>query len=400
MNLHFISKLKINTWIIIFIFLSWVTIHFYLGIVTPVNEGDSVIIHVPIAEKILDGTVLVPNPKVDLLYPGGIEIILAAFILINIPLGLFNVFGVIFLFFASFILGKRLEFGNNMSIIFGVSVAMLHGVIRWTLTQKPDVWMLAFFTLIIWLILKKNKTLFDYLLLGVSCGFFIGSKFTGPVYLLIVFIFFSKQFFSNINPKKIIAFLIPTILLGASWYIRNMVVAGVPVYLSDYAVTNNNSVIPFANHAWKAFFYQPILMATAHFSEFMLWILGLIVTPIYLIKNRMNNETNFLIFKFYFCALLIILVSFTFPYRDIYHQMVGTMRYTLPMIVLIMSCIFLIFKKYNLDNLIAIAVIPTLLVSTMTDYHPKILLIIVPVLIILYLLIPKNNNSKKINVML
>ena len=376
--------MKVLAGIIVGIFIIWFLTSFYLGIITPPSEGDSLIIHIHAAEKILDGTIFSLDYTKDLFYPSSTEIILALFILLKIPLGLFGVFGVGVLFVGAYLLGKELFRERSYAAIFATSVALLHGIIRWSLTQKPDILMTASLAFILWIVLKKKREVLDYLLLGFVCALFIGAKFNGPIYLFVIITPFYKVFVKEFSIKKTIYFLIPFLTIGCSWYIRNVLVTGDPFYFPDYSnIVSQGSLF---NYTLRAYIFQPLMMANAYLSEFMLWSLGIIFVPMYIFikRKKMKDGTNLLITKLFTSAFIILLISLAFPYRALYYQLVGTMRYTLPMIFLIMICVFLIAKKYGHEKLIALISIPIIVVSQMQDYHPKIMLPLVGLIVLIY----------------
>ncbi len=376
--------MKVLTGIIVGIFIIWFLTSFYFGIITPPNEGDSLNIHIFAAEKILNGTIFSLDYSKDLFYPSSTELLLAFFISLKIPLGLFGVFSVGALFTGSYLLGKELFNDKNYAAVFATSVALLHGIIRWSLTQKPDILMTASLAFTLWIMLKKKREILDYLLLGLFCAVFVGAKFNGPIYLLVILIPFYKVFVKEFSIKKTIYFLIPFLTIGCSWYIRNIIVTGDPFYFPDYSnIVSEGSLF---NYTLRAYIFQPVAMANAYLSEFMLWSLGITLVPLYIFIKRkeIKDNTNLLIAKLFTSAFIILLISFAFPYRAFYYQLVGTMRYTLPMIFLIMICVFLIAKRYGHEKLIALISIPMIIVSQMQDYHPKIIIPIVGLIVVWY----------------
>lgn len=385
-------SLKVYSVVISGIFIWWLVTSIYSGVSIPPSEGDSLTIHIPAAERIINRTIFQLDYTKDLFYPSAVELILALFILLKIPLGLFNIIGVLALFIGSLLLGKELFRDINYSLVFAVSASLLHGIIRWSLTQKPDIFMLASLAFLLWIVLKQKRKIIDYLLLGLFCAFFIGAKFNGPVFLIVVLLPFYNLFIKEFSWKKLSVFIIPFTIVGLSWYLRNIYITGDPVYFPDY--TNIISQGSISNYTIYAYLTQPLQMANGYLSEFMLWSLGIFLIPFFLYKNRknINDKINSTILKSSVSAFVILIISLAFPYRALYHQMVGTMRYTLPMIFLIMICIFLIFKKYGHERLLAITVIPMIIVSQMQDYHPKIILLAIPLIWIIYFrkyLLPK-----------
>lgn len=376
------NSIRTYSLIILGIFVWWFISSFYQGITIPPSEGDSLIIHIPAAQRILAGTIFNLDYTKDLFYPSSIELILALFILLKIPLGLFNIFGVFALFIGSYLLGKVLFKDKYYSLSFSVSVSLLHGIIRWDLTQKPDILMLASLSFILWIVLKTKRVEIDYFWLGLFSGFFVGAKFNSPLFLLVILIPFYKIFLKEFTFTKLFVFLLPFTPIGLSWYLRNIYITGDPFYFPDYIhITSNFSL---SNFTIYGYIFQPILMMNAYISEFLIWGLSLILIPVFLYINRkqIKKDKTLIALKFFLSAVVILFISFAFPYRALQHQMVGTSRYILPMIYLLVICTFLIFQKYKKENLLAIMVIPTIIISQISDYHPKLLF---PIIILIWI---------------
>lgn len=68
------------------------------GIATQPSEGDSLAYHIPIARTVLNGQFFHPTDVLGF-YLSNVEVLLAFFILLHIPLNLFNVVAVLLLFF-------------------------------------------------------------------------------------------------------------------------------------------------------------------------------------------------------------------------------------------------------------------------------------------------------------
>ena len=60
------------------------------------SEGDSLNYHIPIAKNILSGNIIFQKNIIEIeqWYPGATEVILGLFILLHIPLNLFNVLAI------------------------------------------------------------------------------------------------------------------------------------------------------------------------------------------------------------------------------------------------------------------------------------------------------------------
>lgn len=382
MTSAYFKNARIYVLLLVLVASIWLAISVIQAVTTYPTEGDSLTLHIPLAKSLFTYQMLIPNAHA-ILYPAAIESILLVFIKLGIPLNLFNLFGVVILFIGLTLLGKRLGFDYLLSITFGVAIILLHGVVRWSQTQKPDIWMLAFFTLGLWSLLKKKKGLRDFFLLGLTSGFFIGAKFTAPVFLAITLVVFRKYFFSSLNIYKGIFFLIPFLIIGCSWYIRNYLIVGSPVYLDGYSFLAGNAITPLTDHTWKGYILYPHYFFDAYISEYLIWGFGIIFVPVWLLYKR-NIQKNILIFKFYLIAASIFFISLLLPFWNTYTQIVGTMRYTFPMALLLVLCVFLIAKREKKELLMIQIVLVVTIISIFPYYHPKLIFFTVPLLFLFH----------------
>jgi len=195
------------------------------------REGDSIVYHIPAAKNIVNGNFItqknVSKTAVSLWYPEASEAILGLFILFKIPLNLFNVLAIFIFFVVLYKLGRLLLKDKNISIIYACSIVNSYGVLRLSHTQNIDIWLAIYFLLLILFLEKpKNKNSY-FLLLGIFSGFLIGTKYTGPLYFLILSVFYFKNFIKYIDFHRVILFLIPFSFLGLFWYIRNLILTEV-----------------------------------------------------------------------------------------------------------------------------------------------------------------------------
>lgn len=368
------------------IFLYFTILLLIRGITTLPIEGDSVNLHIPIANSIISGKIIHPNINTDIFYPAATELILATFILLNIPLNFFNVIGLFLIFIFSFVLGKNAGLKNYMSLWFALSIFLLNGFSRWSLTQKPDILMLLFLIFILIFCFKKKLNNLDYLLLGSASGFFIGSKFTGIVILFLIFIFFYKHFLNKINLKKTIYFLVPFILFGVSWYLRNYLITGSPIYFQGYSATGesaNSGLLAWP--AWESIINFPKIMINAFISEFMLWGFAFFIVPIFVYFKRYDKSISE-IKKLVLISILFLIVYLFLPASDNLTQMIGSMRYIFPSVYLIIFSSFLIAEKYNLNNLVVLISFSNIILLILPSYHPKLVFPILLILIIIEIL--------------
>ncbi len=382
MKTNRIQYTQVYSCLLFLLFVLWLAISILHGIVTLPTEGDSVNLHIPLAKSLFSSRMFHPNPQ-DILYPAAIESLLFVFIKLNLPLNLFNLCGVIGLFIGSFLLGRRLKFDSSMSVAFATSVVLLHGIVRWSQTQKPDIWMLVFFVLLLWGLLKEKKGLWDYLLLGIFSGFFVGAKFTAPVFFLITLFIFRKNFFSSITLYKGLIFFLPLFVIGCFWYIRNYFFIGSPVYLEGYSFISGKTITPLTDHAWRGYIFFPHLVLNAYISEYLIWGFGLIFIPIWLFYRK-NVKGRSFIFRYFFIAIAVLFISFILPFWSTYSQIVGTMRYTFPMSFLIILCMYMIAKKEKKEVVLMQVSLVVCIISIYPDYHPKLIFVFVPLVILYY----------------
>src|SRR4029079_8684789 len=125
---------------------------------------------------------------------------------------------------------RRFGLEKNLSIVFGVSIVTLYTMFRWVNTQIIDIWLVMWFMLALGFLQKPEKTLRYFLFLGISLGMLVGSKYTGPIFTLVLAIFYFMRVWKVVNIQRIIVFLIPFVFLGSLWYLRNYLIAGNPLY--------------------------------------------------------------------------------------------------------------------------------------------------------------------------
>lgn len=396
--------IKIISRIFLAIFLFLIISGFITGINTVPMEGDSLNYHIPIAQNILNGNILFQENIVNIerWYPGASEIILAMFIFFGIPLNLFNVFSIFMFFIVLFKLGQTYLKNNDLSLIFSSSIASTYGVLRLIHTQNIDIWMAIYFLILILLLEKPTNKLTYFLKLGLFSGLLIGSKYIGPFYFLILFIFYIKDLIKYINFKTILCFMLPFFILGGSWYIRNYFLTGSPVYpqsvlffkgLSDW---DSYLSVPM----WKAILTTPKLMVDAFIQELMFWpiIFSLIPLLIIYIKKvkKINVDEN--VKKFLKISLTLFIVYLFLPYDNKYLGMVLSIRYVFNIFTLLTLSSFLLFKYLRQEIGISIIVLANSFVIYLHPYHPKILFIYMPfVFLILIINYFKKDISIKLN---
>jgi hypothetical protein len=84
----------------------------------------------------------------------------------------------------------------------------------------------GFYCLSLWLITKKTGWLY---FAGFATGIAVGTKYTALLYALFYTLWVT---FESRNPKHVVQFLVPLIVFGSPWYIRNYLLSGDPVFPS------------------------------------------------------------------------------------------------------------------------------------------------------------------------
>jgi len=84
----------------------------------------------------------------------------------------------------------------------------------------------GFYCLSLWLITKKTRWLY---FAGFATGIAVGTKYAALPCVLFYALWIA---FESKNPKHVVKFLVPIIIFGSPWYIRNYFLSGDPVFPS------------------------------------------------------------------------------------------------------------------------------------------------------------------------
>ncbi len=315
--------------------------------------------HIPLAKDILLGN-FTHYTLWGEYYPGMGEVLLAGFMALHIPLNLFNLLGWALLVRMCYLLGKHFGLNSNLAIIFAISIGLINSVVRLISTQTIDIWLAVFYFWTILLLEKPQKTFKYALLVGISLGCLVGTKYSGPLFLLPLFIVYGPRFMKNFLPKYLLG-LIPFILFGASWYLRNWALKGTPIY------PNASAEFHLLNwQLWKT----PLLTVNGTFlliqalvSEYLIWCFA----PIVSLKSQFSS------LKFLGWAnLLVCMFLPTWP-----ENIISDLRYTYVAFIPLILLTFLYFQKKNWSEKISLLAILTMLsVIPQLDYFPKLFFIL------------------------
>ncbi len=359
----------------------YLLIHYtFNGITTQPSEGDSVHMHIPTAKAILAGKIFYSNSNTGInSYPASSEGILAAFMLLHIPLDLYNVLAIVVLFFAIVPLGQAFGLSKNASLMLAFSLCSLYGVLRYADTQKIDIWLLVFYAFSLLLLQKPEKKLSYFVKLGFTLGMVAGSKYSGPFWVFILLGFYFKNFIQNLSWGRFLAFLVPFSLLGVSWYIRNIIAFGNPFYPQAFLFFKGNPHLQYyAWPYWKIAISFPGELFNALLSEYMVWVVSIVFLAVICIGNLFLKQFQSVnpVRK----VLLLGLVNFVYflflPAAPIhnYTAIVYDIRISFPALLTMMLTLFCIAKIYKQTELLMFIVFANMIfVISAFPYHPKLI---------------------------
>lgn len=375
---------------------SFVLLYFaYLAVtITPVQLGelDSLTYHIPIAESISRGNFVdLSHIKQGLgYYPAVGEIILSLFVKFNIPLNLFNVLGLILLF-----LGCRHTAGvfglNKMtSLVFATTFSLLPTVLRLVLTQTIDIWLAVFFLWSLSLLQKPKRSGLYFLKIGFTLGLLAGVKYSGILLVLILLVVYSRKLFTVLTTRRFIAFSIPFLILGLSWYVRNWMITGNPIY--PVAFLNWQADSNFHATDWTSVkvLFEPggiWLMIQALISEFLFWSLVPLLVILFSFYSKIKKQKDLLKDLRPLIILAVINFIIFLPQPSLFDAqiVVSNMRFVYPVMIPLMLSMFLIAKKLRiLKEITFIALLSSISVLPQLEYMPKLVIVWLIFIVILF----------------
>lgn len=382
-----------QTWIkiatLIFLYILFYSI--FTGVTTLPNEGDSLSYHIPIAQTILTGEFLHPHYKLlyehkyawDRMYfPAASEFILALFLFSHVPLNLYNVLAWILLLISGYLLARSYKLDSKFALIFAFTVCTLNTVLRWLNAQTVDIWLAVFFMLSLTLFQKPKSTVFYFVKLGFVLGMLFGTKYSGSSFAIVLLLLYGFSLLKYINLQKFIGFIIPFILLGIFWYIRNYLATGNPIYPVGISYIGGQ-VIDI--QVWQAFLYYPVDMFNSLILEFRIWSLVLLIPFLYflylvLTKKKVTELPK----KLIYLAVINFILFLFFPSAPENNIHISNYRLAYPVFIPLILFVFIFAKvKDRIKELTTISIANMVMLPPMQIY-PKLVFIYIPVAIVLF----------------
>ncbi len=388
--------LQVTLYLLIAIYLSTAI---YNGITTQPTEVDSTSYHIPMAYRVLDGTIMnpgsfdFPNPT----YPGSTELILSLFVALHIPLNLFNVAAWILLGIVLYKCTKRLGLNHTTALVCVSSIVFLPTMIRLLPTQTADIWLNVFFVWLVYLLLKPEGSYKYFGFLGTAAGMLAGAKFSGPIFMIAACIVLGKKVWEYLTFQRVCMFIIPFVL-GASWYLRNWFYYGNPLYPSPFLFFRgvDNFSRYMQPHWHTMLFYKNGLMQTmnAWLSEYLIFIFAPVMCVISWLKMNHKHIKPLILLGLLGFIVYLIIPGYPFNYSNI----VSEVRYGHPAMILWIMTGFTFLQSAKLITYI----LPVLLINSVAfllplPYKPKLYigleLALIATALIVYIYRKKSQNS-------
>ena len=369
---------------------------------TPVQLGevDSLTYHIPIAESISRGDFTnLSYIKQGLgYYPAVGETMLSLFVKFNIPLNLFNVLGLVLLFFCCRFTARTFGLSKMASLVFAATFSLLPTVLRLILTQTIDIWLAVFFLCSLSLLQKPKRSISYFLKIGFSLGLLVGVKYSGILLMLALLVVYSRKVLSMFTVRRFVAFFVPFFILGLSWYVRNWIITGNPIYPvaflgwqahPDFHATDWTSVKVFLEPggAW--------LMIQAVISEYLFWSLAPLIVMLVSYYSKIKKQEELLkdLIPLVVLAVINFIIFLPQPSLPDMQIVVSNMRFVYPVMIPLMLFVFIIAKRLRIiKELTIVALLSSISVLPQLDYKPK--LIIVWIMFVIVIIIKQKRGHE------
>ena len=370
------------------------------------TEADSLYYHLPLAQSYLEGSFVAADfgSNLHMYFPAATEALLAVMLSIGLPVGLFNVIGLLAVWSGCYLLGRASEMDESNSFLFACTIGTLYGVVRWVNAQTVDIWLAAYYVTVLALLLKTRRDWWYFIYIGILLGLVVGSKYSGPLFAVGLFVVWCHSWWQGLLQQvtsrfelltKLVGAGITTVAIGGFWYIRNWLVTGNPVFPLDTPIfkgVSGNEII--ATPIWKAYLLYPGQMIDGAVSEFMIWSVvatGLLAYALYIWWQSTlapsktagiywdSSLTKFCLLGIYNFGVFLLLPSGDSMQLHVSQYRLGYVF----IIILILAFFKLVQHTKKLEQLLNLAVLSNLLVVTSFPYRPKIMI----GLVVFYLII-------------
>ncbi len=371
---------NIYLYILILIFISF----FYFGLTSTGFTSQDY--NVPIARLITTGKIVNPQSNEPYLYfPGASHVILAILILLHIPLNLFGLLSVVILFIVCRKLGLTFGLSPIMAFIFAASICTTITVIRTISDQSIDKWLCAWFFLTLILLKNPQKTIKWSLYIGITSGMLIGTKYSGPLFLLSLLPIYLTSMRVLLHPVRFLITVSAFTITGLCWYMRNWIVTGNPLFPANIPFFKGYP--NFTQQDWQLWRvpidYPPgvIDLANAFISEYMIWAFagGILLYFLYFKfkkNSKVDRNLREILCLCFTTAFVCLLLPVTPAEKIELFHIISDMRYLMIFVVLTILGIFYLamnFKKE--EQLASLSLLNAIPLFSFIPWQPKLSII-------------------------
>ena len=220
----------------------------FLGYLFPSYTWDALWYHLPIVGHIIQSGAIQENPApflIDLfmnIFPKNMELIflwntifLKSDIITDLSQLLFAIAGVL----AVYSLAVKLKIKEKHAVYSSLLFFFTPLIILQSTTNYVDVAVAVLFLIAINFLMYDDSQdcSLPVFFAGLTTGILVGSKASGPLFMVILSLAAVIKNFKRIR-QVIIYFLLPAVLIGGYWYIKNWILYGNPVYPMEVSILN------------------------------------------------------------------------------------------------------------------------------------------------------------------
>lgn len=363
--------------IMLFVFFLAVLGFFYRGVTEKQIVSEDY--NVPIVRQIIAGKfihVVTDNPYLH--YPASSHVIMAALVLLGLPVNLLGLISWLALVIICRQLGLSFGLNKIMSLIFSLTFCFTLSVIRTVADQSIDKWLCFWFVWSLLLLHRPIPTRKFSLLLGFTLGMLVGTKYSGPLFFIALGVVYWPTLLKFSRLSTILAFTVS----GLFWYIRNFIFYHNPLYPGNFPFLKGAP--GFVNqdwYLWKVPVYYPpglIQLLNAYLSEYLIWSLAWIPILFFFFRHREILDPTLKKLGRLILAIGVVslFLPITTPFAIEYFHTVSDMRYIYILVVPQVLFIFLLASKFKVNFQLALISFLNILPSfSFIGLYPKIFLL-------------------------